>query len=241
MSESSEISSGNRHIVAVIPARGGSKSIPHKNIAPLGGKPLLAWSVETARSVSLISRIIVSTDDEEIAAVARGYGAEVMTRPADLATDSARVIDALHDLIARLKAAHQEPDVLVLLEPTCPLRSAADIEDCLVQLEDDAVDSVATFKPAELNPWRAWRIEDGRPQAFVPEADPWRSRQELPLAYQLNGAVYAFKVDRFSPRHEAILFGRIAATVMPSERSVDIDGPLDLLLAEVMLQKIQAP
>ena len=224
-------------IVAVIPARGGSKSIPRKNIAPLGAKPLLAWSIEAAQAVSAIMRIIVSTDDQEIAAVAREYGAEVMTRPPGLATDNALVIDALRDLIERLRAERWPPEIIVLLEPTCPFRRPADIEACLAEMEDDQIDSVASFKPAELNPWRAWRIENGRPHTFLPEADPWRPRQALPTAYQLNGAVYAFRADRLPPGQPAILFGRTAATVMPPERSVDIDSPLDLILAEATLQQ----
>lgn len=237
MSKAASGSVAPRRIVAVIPARGGSKSIPRKNIAPLGGKPLLAWSIEAARAVPAIARTIVSTDDEEIAEVAKQWGAEVMIRPADLATDTAIVIDALRDLIQRLRAQAWPPEIVVLLEPTCPLRRPTDIEACLADLDDEEVDSVASFTPAELNPWRAWRIENRQPQTFLPEVDPWSPRQALPPAYQLNGAVYAFRADRLPDDQNSLLFGRAAATVMPPERSIDIDGPLDLLLAEAMLRR----
>ena len=123
----------------------------------------------------------------------------------------------------------------MLLEPTCPLRSVDDVSRCLALLDDDDVDSVATFKPAELNPLRAWRIEEGRPVTFLPDVNPWAPRQRLPPAFQLNGAVYAFRADRLTGGDASILFGRTAAVVMPPERSVDIDGPLDLLVAEAVI------
>lgn len=222
-------------IIAVIPARGGSKSIPRKNIVDLGGRPLLAWSIAVAREVPDIERIIVSTDDDEIAGVASANGAEISMRPPALATDEALVIDTLRDLIERLSAEGNAPRIMILLEPTCPLRSRGDIEACLQWLQDDTVDAVATFKPAELNPMRAWRIENGQPTPFLPDANPWLPRQRLPEAYQLNGAVYAFRADRLRPEHPSILFGRTAAVIMPPERSVDIDNRLDLQVAEAML------
>ena len=118
-----------KRVIAVIPARGGSKSVPGKNIRSLGGKPLLAWSIEVARQVSEIDRIIVSTDDAQIASVGRAYGAEVYARPPHLATDEALVIDALKDLLQTLQAERDPPEWVILLEPTCPLRTADDVRD----------------------------------------------------------------------------------------------------------------
>jgi CMP-N,N'-diacetyllegionaminic acid synthase len=225
-----------RGTVAVIPARGGSTSIPKKNLALLGGRPLLAWSIDVAQRVPRIDRVIVSTDDPEIARTALGLGAEVSWRPAALAGPDALVIDALRDLLARLDADGEMPRTLVLLEPTCPFRASDDVARCLALLDDEAIDSVATFAPAALNPWRAWRIDGQRPTPFVADADPWLPRQRLPPAYQLNGAVYAFRAERLGD-HPAIVFGRTAAVVMPPERSIDIDGPIDLLLAEAHLAR----
>ena len=226
--------------IAVIPARGGSRSIPKKNLALLGGRPLLAWSIDAAREVAAIARIIVSTDDDDIAHVALDRGAEVDRRPAALASDDALVIDMLRDLLARLKAADEFPGIVVLLEPTCPLRSPADIEQCLSLLDDDAIDSVATFTSAALNPVRAWRIERQRPQTFLPNVNPWLPRQQLPAAYQLNGAVYAFRADRLTADRPSILFGNTGAVIMPPERSVDIDSRLDLFVAEAVLAESRA-
>ena len=120
-----------KRVIAVVPARGGSKSVPGKNIRPLGGKPLLAWSIDVARQVSEIDRIIVSTDDAQIASVGRAHGAEVYARPAHLATDESLVIDALKDLLQTLRAEGETAEWVVLLEATCPLRTADDVRDCL--------------------------------------------------------------------------------------------------------------
>lgn len=223
--------------VALIPARGGSKSIPRKSIAPLGGKPLLAWSIDVARAVPELDRVIVSTDAEDIAEVARCCGAEVSIRPPEFATDTALVIDTVRHLLRTLAADGYRPRNLVLLEPTCPFRSPDDIRHCLAALENEDIDSVATFKLAELNPMRAWKINDGTPETFIPGANPWLPRQQLPPAYQLNGAVYAVRADRLPDGTASMIFGRMAALIMPPERSVDIDHPLDLVIAEAMVQE----
>jgi N-acylneuraminate cytidylyltransferase len=230
--------SGKR-IVAVIPARGGSKTVPGKNIKQLAGKPLIVWSIEAAKSVEEIDRVIVSTDDDAIRSVALQFGAEVYRRPAGLATDEALVIDALRNLIETLKSEGEQAEIMVLLEPTSPLRTVADIRQCLRLLVDGSKDSVATFKKADLNPHRAWRIQDGHPEIFVPGAIPWLPRQKLPEAFQLNGAVYAFRIDRLKPDSPSLLVGNSGAILMPSERSVDIDDELDFEIAEKLVQKIQ--
>jgi N-acylneuraminate cytidylyltransferase len=225
-----------KRILAVIPARGGSKTVPGKNIKCLAGKPLIAWSIETAKSVEELDRVIVSTDDDAIGAVALEHGAEVYLRPESLATDQALVIDTLRDLIGTLKNEGEIAEILVLLEPTCPFRAATDVRDCIARLVLEGFDSAATFKAAELNPLRAWAIADGSPSPFLPGADPWQPRQKLPPAYQLNGAVYAFHVDRLPVNSPALLFGRSGAVVMPPERSVDIDREIDFLTAEAILR-----
>lgn len=225
-----------KRVVAVIPARGGSKSIPGKNIRPLGGKPLIAWSIEVARSVAEIDRIIVSTDDAAIASVARAHGAEVYERPAHLATDEALVIDALKDLVQRLQLEGETPEWMILLEPTCPLRSAEDVLECFERISEGGYDSVATFKDAELNPHRAWRITEGAPEVFIPGAIPWLPRQKLPKAYQLNGAVYVFRVSLLAEETRSLLVGRLGAVLMPKERSQDIDDNLDFIVVEALIK-----
>jgi CMP-N,N'-diacetyllegionaminic acid synthase len=226
----------DKRVIAVIPARGGSKSVPQKNIRPLGGKSLITWSIEVAKATPGVDRVIVSTDSDEISRVARSSGAEIYRRPTHLATDEALVIDALRDLIARLKEEKETAAVMVLLEPTCPFRSVADVQGCLEMLAG-GMDSVATFKEAELNPHRAWRIEGGIPQVFITGAVPWLPRQQLPKAFQLNGAVYVFRIEKLPESSNSLLFGRSGAVLMPAERSVDIDNEIDFMVAEELLKK----
>lgn len=223
-------------VVAVIPARGGSKSVPGKNIRSLGGKPLIAWSIEVARQVNEIDRIIVSTDDVQIASVSRAHGAEVYTRPPELATDEALVIDALKDLLNRLHGERETAEWVILLEPTCPLRVADDVRNCLQLVDRGGYDSVATFKEAELNPHRAWRLVDDVPEVFIPGAIPWLPRQKLPKAYQLNGAVYLFRANMLAQEARSLLVGKLGAVLMPRDRSQDIDDGVDFTIVEALLK-----
>ncbi len=226
-----------KKVIAVVPARGGSKSVPGKNIRSLGGKPLLWWSIDVAKQVPEIDRVIVSTDDADIAAVGRSCGAEIYTRPAHLATDEALVIDALKNLLETLHSEGEEPEWVVLLEATCPLRTPDDVRACLKLLVEGGYDSVATFKEAELNPHRAWRLVDGAPEVFIPGAVPWLPRQKLPKAYQLNGAVYVFRAKLLAEEAKSLLVGRLGAVMMPRDRSQDIDDSIDFMIVEALLGK----
>jgi N-acylneuraminate cytidylyltransferase len=226
-----------KRVIAVIPARGGSKSVTGKNIRPLAGKPLLAWAIEVARQVNEIDRIIVSTDDAAIASVGKAYGAEIYPRPAHLATDESLVIDALRDLLQTLRAEGEIPEWVILLEATCPLRSADDVRGCLRLATQGGYDSVATFKEAELNPHRAWRLVNGVPEVFIPGAIPWLPRQKQPRAYQLNGAVYLFRANLLAEEAQSLLVGKLGAVLMPRERSQDIDDSVDFTIVEALLTK----
>ena len=228
-----------KNIIALIPARGGSKSVPGKNIYPLAGKPLIAYSIETALKVKEIDRVIVSTDDDEIGAIAKKYGAEHYKRPAHLATDHALVVDTIEYMIELLTNEGEQPGILILLEPTCPFRSVETVSKCIVMItnDDTPYDSVATYTEAELNPHRAWKINGHSPEPFIPATNPWLPRQKLPKAYQLNGAVYAFNVNAFKKRGDSpgLLFGKTGAVVIDKNEAVDIDDEIDFKVAEVML------
>jgi CMP-N,N'-diacetyllegionaminic acid synthase len=229
-----------QRVIAVIPARGGSKSVPRKNVRLLGGKPLLVWSIEVAQQVSEIDRVIVSTDDAEIASVSRAHGAEVYARPQHLATDEALVIDALKDLLRTLQAEGEAPEWIILLEPTCPLRAPDDVRGCLKLVTQGIYDSVATFKEAELNPHRAWRFIEGVPEVFIAGAVPWLPRQKLPKAYQLNGAVYVFRANLLAEEAKSLLVGKLGAVLMPRDRSQDIDDSVDFTIVEALFNKSKA-
>lgn len=228
-----------RHVVALIPARGGSKSVVYKNLYPLGGRPLLAWPIETARATPAIDRVIVSTEDAKIAESARALGAEIHDRPNELATDTALVIDAIRHLRNQLKKAGEPADILILLEATSPFRSPGMIERCLDRLVREKLDSIATFHPTSVNPERTWRIEAGEPRPFIDGAIPWKPRQELTPAYQLNGAVYAFFLDRLPSEGTSLLFGRMGAEIVPADDVIDIDDERDFLIADAIFRSRQ--
>ena len=126
---------------------------------------------------------------------------------------------------------------MVLLEPTCPFRSSADVNACIEKVVRGKKDSVASFKDADLNPHRAWTMNGDSPSPFISGANPWLPRQQLPTAYQLNGAVYCFRTDRLPQSGAGLLFGEAAGIIMPAGRSVDIDTLDDLLFAEVVCRK----
>jgi CMP-N-acetylneuraminic acid synthetase len=225
-------------VIAIVPARGGSKAIPRKNLALLAGRTLLERAIDVAHGVEAIARTIVSTDDEEIAAVATAAGAEIHHRPAALATDTSKVIEAIRHLCeTRLDPSGARNPMLVLLEPTCPLRQVDDVTRCIALLAAGGCDSVATFTTAATNPWRAWRIESDRARSFIDGANPWLPRQKLPPAYALSGAVYALWRDRLRDPDAEILSGVIGAVVLPPERSLDIDTVLDLEVAEALVRR----
>lgn len=230
---------GHDRVVAVIPARGGSKTIPYKNIKNLLGKPLIGWTIEAAKQVPAVDRIIVSTDDDCIAKAVKPYGIEVMERPAHLAQDDSLPIDVIVDLVSRLKKAGETALYLVYLEPTSPLRQPLDISQCLDLLADktNGFQSVATFCEANLHPYRAWKIEPDSCYEFIADVDPWLPRQKLPKAYQLNGAVYALRIDQPPQPSQPFLPKPIGGIIMPKERSIDIDDSYEFLLAEWLLRR----
>ena len=233
------INDSTERVIAVIPARGGSKGVPRKNIRPLAGKPAIVWTIELARAIPELARVIVSTDDEEIAAVAREAGAEVYVRPPHLATDDAMVIDALRDLAGRLSAEGEKARCWVLLEVTAPLRTVADVRECLAKLLDPAggFDCVTTFHEAARHPYRSWRIDGDVASKLIPDAPDGVPRQRLPAAYQLNGNAYAFWIDRLPSGARTILHGRVGTHIVPHDRGFEIDEPIDFEIVEFLMGK----
>lgn len=227
---------GGERVIALIPARSGSKSVKDKNLQRLGNKPLIQWPIDCARETSAIDRIVVSTDGRRIAATARELGAEVYERPPELATDGALVIDTIRHLRDLVFAEGESARVLVLLEATSPFRSPALVERCLQRLLDEGLDSIATFHPADINPERTWKIVNGEPRPFIDGAIPWRPRQALSPAYQLNGAVYAFRWDKLPEDGPSILFGRMGAELIAADEVIDIDTAKDFKIANAILE-----
>jgi len=231
--------SGGKRIVAVIAARGGSKGLPRKNVLPLAGRPLIAWSVMAAQGSALIDRTIVSTDDEEIAEAARAAGGEVpFLRPADLATDSASIIDAMLHAVDTLG---ETPDYVVLLQATSPLRLASDIDDCIRLCLDNDAPAAATITPAAKSPyWMFLRDDDGRVRPVIERETVGDQRQSLPPAFAANGAVYVARTDWLRRERTFWRPGQTLGHVMPAERSVDIDSLLDFRLAQLLMDDVPA-
>lgn len=231
-------------VLAVIPARGGSKGIPRKNLAVVDGQPLIAHTIRTAKSCSGLTRVIVSTDDDEISAVARQHGAEVpFVRPRKLSTDQAKSADVvLHALNTIEQEEGRRYDVICLLEPTSPLRTTADVSGALDMLASSGTDAVVSVYRVEApHPIKTLEITGNRLAPFMPNRwKPNLTRQELPAVYAVNGAVYCVRRDAFVT--SGSFWGASAAPyVMPEERSVNIDTLVDLTLAEVLLKRRQPP
>ncbi len=218
---------------ALIPARGGSKGIPRKNIRSIAGKPLIAWTIEAALRSQRLDAVVVSTDDEEIAAVARQHGAQVpFMRPAALAQDSSPGIDPV------LHALDQLPgyDAVLLLQPTSPLRRTADIDNCLQFAAAQGLKSVVSVTEADTHPSWTYRLDQDRALHPFVEAAAVTRRQDLPPAYALNGALY-FADAPWLRRTRSLLHADTRAVVMAREHSVDIDTPLDWRFAEFLLKE----
>ena len=225
-------------IIGIIPARGGSKGVKRKNIRDLGGKPLIQYSIEAATRSKKINRIVVSTDDDEIASFSESLGASVIKRPDELAGDRALVMDAVRHVIEAESEHGRNYDLLVLLEPTAPFRTAGDIDETITLMLNSNADSAATFSETETPPTRIWRISDNTPEPFIEGADPFQPRQSHEKGYFLNGMVYVLKTAMLSkyPETSSFLIGKTSAHVIPRERVVDIDTEMDLFIAEQLLK-----
>jgi CMP-N,N'-diacetyllegionaminic acid synthase len=217
------------HIVGLIPARGGSKGIPRKNLAPLAGRPLILWTIEAAQASRSLTRVVVSTDDGEIAAVARDQGVEVLERPAELAADETPMLDVIRHALGRLGPV----DVLVVLQPTSPLRRPDHIDQALlVLLEDERRDVVVSVVevPHRFRPGKLMARDGGR---LVPlGAEPLH--RHGPALYARNGpAVLALRPDRLG---NDLYGGEVRPYVMDARDSIDVDEPFDLRLAELLIR-----
>jgi len=224
--------------IGIIPARGGSKGIPRKNIKLLADKPLIAWTIETALDSHVLDRIIVSTEDEQIAKVSREWGAEVpFLRPARLAEDSSPTIDVvLHALDYMELKENFYANYVLLLQPTSPLRTSQDIDNAQQMASRHNADAVVSICMANPHPYLAKRlIADGTIADFIPQKTVYTRRQELPPAYALNGAIYLNRRSSLLQEKTFLPVGTYGY-IMPEEHSIDIDNPWDFHLADLILR-----
>jgi CMP-N-acetylneuraminic acid synthetase len=229
-------------VLGVIPVRSGSKRVPNKNIRELGGKPLLAHTIEQAASSSVLDRCLVSTDDEEIAAAAREHGGDVpFLRPDRLATDTASSDDVVAHALEWVHEQGREPTIVVLLQATTPFRTSTDIDEAIEKLQQSPeAASLISVTEYDVPPEWAFEIgDDGRLQSHFPEYDMWDDgpsrSQETTTLYHPNGAVFAARVDPFLKDPEFYKHPTIPYK-MPVERSLDIDEPYHLELARALYE-----
>ena len=227
-------------IIGVIPARGGSKSIPRKNIKILQGKPLVAYTIEEAKKSKYLTHLVVSTEDEEIKNISLKYGAEVaFLRPKELATDDALAIPTVQHAVTTMeKIKNIKYDYVIMLQPTTPLRETEDIDKALAMLIEADADGIISV--VDVDNWHPMKMKKFDENSYLidyqtpPVENP--PRQTLPKVYMVNGAIYATKRDVFMDKN-TFKGEKCLGYIMPPERSVNIDTEIDFLIAEYYLKK----
>ncbi len=226
----------NRRVLAVVPARGGSKGVPGKNLREIGGLSLLHRTLQTATASQYVDSVVVTSDDDQIlehAAQIPNIG--VLRRPPELATDDSAMSPVVEHVLLSHKA-----DIVILLQPTSPLRQTTDIDGALDKLIAKHATSLVSVCPTRTSPYWMYRMIDGdRLEPVLPKADV-ATRQELPETLQVNGALYIVDVGWFTA-HRTFVDDNTVAYVMPVDRSIDVDTPEDLIVAEALLMRRESP
>lgn len=221
----------------LITARGGSKGIPHKNIKPLNGKPLIYFSIDVARQFVSDEDICVSTDGDDVIKCVENYGLKVpFRRPSELASDTAGSYEVILHAVQFYEKLGRHYDNIVLLQPTSPFRTKTDVEMCISKYSSDC-DMVMSVKLASSNPYYDIFEEDVNGNLVISKGDgKITRRQEAPKCYEVNGAVYVINIASLKSRHMNV-FKRIRFYEMSEERSVDLDTMLDWKYAELLIQE----
>lgn len=228
-----------KRILGVIPAKGGSTRLPQKNILPLGGKPLLQWTSEAARACGLLDRLIVSTEDPDVVEVAKKLELDVpFLRPKQLAKDPAGVVQVTLHAIEMLREQGDEYDIVIIMLPTSPFRSAKDICDAYQLFRHKNADFLMSVSEFSHTPYAAMTLNQGILSPIFPDLIG-RKSQEMPEAYRPNGALHILNIPAFE-REKSYFAQPLVGYVMPLERSMDIDTKLDMIFAESMLQFMQS-
>lgn len=221
-------------VLALITARGGSKGLPRKNVLKAGGKPLIAWSIEAALNSRVVSRVVLSSDDDEIIEAAKAFGCSVpFRRPDHLASDTATSMDVV------LHAIDEVPgfDIIMLLQPTSPLRTALDIDAAFETLKTEHAPSCVSVTEAEQSPYWMYRLDErSKLHSLFPAGPMAQRRQDLPSVYRLNGAIYIARIDWLRETKNFVT-NETVAYIMNQHNSLDIDTPEDF---EIFRSRIDA-
>jgi len=221
----------NKNFLAVIPARGGSKRLPGKNILDLCGKPIIAWSIEAGLNSSYIDKVVVSSDDDDILDTAKRFKAEIIKRPKHLASDTASSFDVVKHAIDNLESY----DYVVLLQPTSPLRNNQHIDKAIEFLEEKNADSIISVCEVNHSPlWSNTLQDDCSMNNFIKEEVINKRSQDLEKYYRLNGAIYICEISKFLKEREFFLGENVYAFIMNREHSIDIDEKIDLEFARIL-------
>jgi len=222
--------------IAIIPARRESKRIPRKNIVLLGGEHLIAYTLRAARNAENISRLVVTTDDEEIARISAEQGAEVLyPRPPELSTDTASTVDVLRYAVHALESEVSDLDPVVLLQPTSPFRKGQDIDAAIELFFTTGADTVTAVRHVTEHAWWQWQANGDRIVPLYTFGHLAMGRHQLPQHYIESGAIYVIR--RFTLLRDGLYGPKVVPFVMGSVESIDIDEPLDLLWAEFLLSQ----
>lgn len=224
--------------IAIIPARSGSKGLKDKNIKLLKDKPMLAYTIEAALASGKYDCVHVSTDSESYAEIARAYGADQpFLRKEELSTDTAGSWDVVRWVLEQYQRLGQDFDMVTLLQPTSPLRNAADIEEAFSIFQEKAAEAVVAVCEMDHSPlWSNVLPEDGCMDGFLNQTVNM-GRQKLPTYYRINGAIYMVRTDLLWQENLNLYGAKTYAYVMPKERSVDIDDELDFIMAETIMKR----
>lgn len=228
--------SQNVTVLGVITARAGSKRLPGKNYADLGGKPLIQWTIESAVESNLLSEVVVTTDCPIVKDIASKSNVEVIERPEVLASDSAKSIDVILHVFNELALKSREYDYVVLLQPTSPFRTGEDVDLAFAGMLDAGCNKAVSVCKCEHSPLWSFTIEDGQLSDFIYQEATLIRSQDLPDHFRLNGAIYIARVSDFYAEKN-FTQGRVYAYLMPQVRSIDIDSELDLDFARFLVEK----
>ena len=223
-------------VLAIIPARGGSKGIPKKNIRLLASKPLIHYTIHSAQGSKYIQDIIVSTDDDEIANVARSQGATIIKRPSEISSDTSPTIDTILNVIEQCENQCMHPEIVILLQPTSPLRTSSDIDAAIELFMHGECDSVISVVEANHPPYWNMVIKGSYLQPIFDEKTLKMRRQDLPQTYFPNGAIYIASVATLKKNH-SFDCPKTKPYIMTADKSIDIDNEFDLFLAETLLKR----
>jgi CMP-N-acetylneuraminic acid synthetase len=226
----------NKKILAIIPARGGSKGIKDKNIKPLNGKPLIYYSIHESLESNIIQEVMVNTDSEKIASISKKYGAKIpFLRSKELATDEASSVDVIEDTLNYYEQRNISFDYFILLQPTSPLRRREDIIRAFEILEQKNAKSIVSVCEAEHSPLLMNKLDNDLSMKDFLKKENDKRRQDFDKYYRLNGAIYISEVKNFLETKNFYGEGSYAY-IMPNNRSVDIDNEIDLKLAEIIMR-----